>query len=147
MGKWEWGSRKESKGGKVQSVDRCRYSEDGEQMKEGERLGRWEGEIKPGRRTEVRGRRTEVGGRRAEDGGQRAEDGRQKLEAPDALFDRIGIQVNISIDKMIFNFGSFAICWRINSLLQRYIYVIFPNSPAGVCPMIRFTVSDIYGSL
>jgi hypothetical protein len=29
-------------------------------MKEGERLGRWEGEIKPGQRTEVGGRRTEA---------------------------------------------------------------------------------------
>jgi hypothetical protein len=42
-------------------------------MKEGERLGRWEGKIKPGLRTEVGGRRaddrdqiTEVGGQRSE---------------------------------------------------------------------------------
>jgi len=43
-----------------------RNGEDREQMKEGERLGRWEGEIKPGQRTEDGGRRTEGGGRKTE---------------------------------------------------------------------------------
>jgi hypothetical protein len=39
-------------------------------MKEGERLGRWEGEIKPGQMTEVGGQMTEIRLQRSEDRGQ-----------------------------------------------------------------------------
>jgi len=43
-------------------------------MKEGERLGRWEGEIKPGQKTEVGSQRTEGRSQRSEIRGQRADD-------------------------------------------------------------------------
>jgi len=42
-------------------------------MKEGERLGRWEGEIKPGQRAEDRGQRTDDRRQRAEDRSQKTE--------------------------------------------------------------------------
>ncbi len=45
----ECGMRKEKK-----------RTEDRGQMKEGERLGRWEGEIKPGQRSDGRGQGSEV---------------------------------------------------------------------------------------
>ncbi len=48
-------------------------TEDRGQMKEGERLGRWEGEIKPGQITEDRRQRTEDRGLRTEDRGRRSE--------------------------------------------------------------------------
>ncbi len=45
-------------------------------MKEGERLGRWEGEIKPERMTEERRQITEVGSGNAEVGRRKVEGGR-----------------------------------------------------------------------
>jgi hypothetical protein len=54
-----------------------RKKEDRRQTKEGERLRRWEGVIKPGRITEGRRLNSEVGMRNAE---RKKEDGRQRTD-------------------------------------------------------------------